>query len=524
LDRSDELQAFLDKRGIDDEEVISDLFSDHVHIYSTRALFPKNMQPNQRMDLSKKLNWFEKVGGGIIKRTKPQRFPGPSLTPQLKPWIDPHGRKRVEYHGPPTDKPLVNPETGKPLHPVQIKTPKQRAAHIKGKWHKGVNSTEVDVEVDTKKYDFFAGPRVQVVRSHTHRKMYEENPEKLLNHLLKQHAFKTVPELDEPHPVRFSEKRRGDAARIDFPRLSEERLPYSRVGHCQHEGPTKAAAMLCAIREEDTPELVINVPAMGAADDEELARFVRLYPEALEMRWFIHVDADCVLKGEVMNHALDTLESFESLGMEADIALPDPQPWLEWDAAGRDPEKEPKIKAFDDLRAEGGKLDDLIVMGRRETPYGLLEFVNQNKSSYSPTVYSNGARRDAELLKHLARRADLNGNYRLPPLRTIAKRLGWKDHKRVGRALESLTWGDPRFGGGKSAGAIDLVIGSYDVRRDHFSGKFDWKDAPVINVHPRLRAIQQPPWKLREARRQLRTAPEEETEESSPAAQVASAR
>jgi hypothetical protein len=550
---SDELRAWLTKRGIEDGAVIADLYSDHDSAEGTRALFPiDDLEPNQLVDLAKKIRWLEAVGGFHIHRREPSRFAAayeafwgtfsPPLTPQLKSWKDPLTRKRVGYHGEPTDEPIANPlydpkenpKARRFLHSVQIQTPHQARAHIAGRWHRGVNSQTVDIEQDVKKYDFLAAPRVSKTRAHTHRRMYEENPQKLLNHLCKRHALSNrqfglavpnelpkVPGIDEPHPVRFSKKLKGDAARIDFQRLAEERLPYAKLLYFQYEGSSKAAAMLCAIRRDGTQETVISVPSVSMNDPEELLRFLTLYPETRKMRWMICVDADGCLPGkeQVMNHAWDGQDLLEEQAIEADIILPDPQEWLQWYAAGQDPDKTPKVKAVDDLLGNGGSLDDIIVMGRREPLFGLAEWVNKHKSP-SYTNRSDGIFRDARVLAYLAKRAAPNGDMRVPPLRTIQRRLGWKDHKRVARALISLTWGDPKVGGGKSARAVDLVSGSYDIRRNHFSGEYEWKDAPVINVHPELRAAIGEPSRLGNLRAGLRNAPEERTEDSRQAVRV----
>jgi hypothetical protein len=518
---SDRLRGWLNDRGITRPELVAD-FEDFTTEERLRALFPDDLASNQARDLSKKINHLKEHGGAIIHRHPPPGFS--SLTPEIKPWVEMQGRKRVHYHGEPTDEPLYNPESGKQLHPIQVETPHGARFHIGGKWHKGENRDEVHVEVPPQKYTLLATAKVRKTRKHTHRKMYEQNSEKFYFHLLKQHAFGRVPELDEPHDVSYLEAIPGDHKAIDIPRPAVPLLKDAQLIHLVLEGPTKTRSLLEEILEQGTRESVCGILSVSMGAYDELERFVFLF--GLRGRHFmIWVDSDGrdPSKPEVIGHAKNYQGWLEKLGCKADIAVPLSPP----------AESSEDKWGLDDLRGQGFRyglsLDDSMVLGECKTPNGLSEWVTRYKSS-SYTNWRSGVSRDEELLEYLARRAHPGtGDVPLPPLRTIARGLGWdrnergrekRGHMRVWRGLRSLAGQrDERGKLGPGAMAIDVVRGSLGIRRNYFSGQTEYVDPAIVNVHPDLRATHEPDWPLGDLRRKLRAKKKGKTQMSTATAQ-----
>jgi hypothetical protein len=368
----EDLESFFEEHAIS-SEIGRGRYTQFESNEKTRPYYElTDLAENQERDLSKMLNWMEKTeeelvdaltkanpgkalegapetGGLIIHRTPPPGYP--PMTPELKPWTPMLGRKTVHYHGDPTTEPLFNPQTGKPLHQIQILTEDEAREHIDGRHHggngephSGTNSQEVHVSTPEQKYRFLASPIVYERRSGTHRRMFDRNRKMFANHLVKRHAFRRVPDVDEEHNHSYSEKLDSDADRIDLHSRALPLFESARRVFYVIEGCVKSDSVLSA------GEAVFSVPSVGMWLVPELETFIEEY--LLDKTVIVVPDADWAEKDQVAEQAKLCREFLLRYGLAAHIAAP--PLWT-------------GHKGIDDFRAAGGDLDDMEVLDW-ETP------------------------------------------------------------------------------------------------------------------------------------------------------------
>jgi hypothetical protein len=465
-----------------------------------RKMFPpdEELAPNQISNLSKSLNWLDNAwknqsnddpGGFVFARTPPPRLP--PITPQWKAWQPEPTRKRVAYHGPETDEQLLNPETHKPLHAIQIKTPHESREHIGGRWHKGTNRNDVHVEQEDKKYSFLTGPSAPYPWDHTHRKMFEAKDGSLEAHLRKwkEHKGQPAPDVDEPHTHMGSRTDPGDAKRIDMHRLAEPLFAEAKIALFGFEGTVKGDSMLSYVLDPERrmAASVLTTPSVTTWDCPELREVAERY--LLDKLVFLVVDADGRTNPDVWAQALLARTRLDQLGVRVVVAAP-PLALFE-----QTKDTEGEIKGVDDYLAAKHLLEELEVWDHDAPEYEIAAWAAAQKGERTVKnmrrqLDRRTRQRMARVLYGLSLHGDAQGSLALP-LRTFARVVGVSPWT-VPDALFDLE----ARGVIKIDGRIDLVKrwGKENTPGKWYGKKFypglDWQYKPplVTILDPALRA------------------------------------
>jgi hypothetical protein len=489
---SSRAEQWLDERGISREVWEQRPYEDFIDADATRALYePELLANNQLTDLRKMVNWMEgrmgkqenpDPGGIIIHRVRPPGFP--KITPELKTWKALPGRKLgPHYHGPKTDEPLFYGENR--LKDFQIWDPDSDKAikHMEGKRHQGENAPdprEPHVHEQPQKYRFLASPVVDGYYKHSHKKMFEkllENANQSFpNHLLKQHAFKLVPHIDEEHKHRypFKDKNAGVASRIDLHRLALPLLESAERAYFGIEGCPKADSILSHILKHSRAESVFSVPSVAQWDPprDELDLFAQQFLVGKQI--VVVPDADWAENWQVERQALLLRQRLRRLGLDVHIAAPPIE-----EGAERDEDGKLKRNGIDDYLAAGHALENLIVIGREPSLY-LPTWVAEQDGRI------DGVLTDANVLEDMSVHADDDG--KLNVSRTAIAGLHEKETSIISSIVSRL----------EARGAVKHTGGSLEVVEDFFSHRMRWKATPELELAVKLRPRKMPERRLAE--------------------------
>jgi hypothetical protein len=263
------------------------------------------------------------------------------------------------------------------------------------------------------------------------------------------------------------------AKRIDVnPLVTGDMLREAEILLFVIEGAQKgdtALSMILSRQLSPWKAAVLSVPAVGQWRARELPDFIRQYGQ--NKYWFVIADSDAHRNPQVMTQAFRCRRFLRNRGAKAYVMLP-PECFGVDEKAG-----------LDDFAGSrhGGHLRDCVVI-HRESDLG--QYLKHGWFDHPSFTSSFGGRRidrrtncatTGFLLSELA---DPEGFYQAS-YRAAGRHMGIH-HEQVRRHLEDL----------RQWGFVELVDGSFDTRRNEYTGRREWTSSPILKFHPSIRATQ----------------------------------
>ena len=465
MSRFDVEKFFLD-RGVSPEVVAARPYIRYtVDDRSSVRVAYRGLSPGQRAYMTKLAG---RSDGFVITRHAPPGLGLAPVYPELRPDV-PVATGPPTWHFHPSVRsiePPVHPQTGRLLRARQIHTAQAMRNHIE-RTHHGVNDEGVHCHEHEAKYTFCPNRSVEERWWHDHDEQYAGKAEERAAHVGRWHGG-----VDgsgrHAHVSKVKDRRGGLARRLDLHPLAVDPLESRSRLFFVLEGCIKADAVL------SQGEAVFSVPSVTLWEAPELKAFAERFLK--EKTVFIVVDADALVKGEVMTQAKLCLSFLRRCGVYAYVALPPADRLAEG------------IKGVDDYLGKGaGRIDDLVVLDW-ELGEELVLFLVEAAEEYS--WRHDRLERAGAALEGLALHAGESGTVRAS-LSTVARVMGVRPEQ-VSRGVVDLI--------ASEAVSVDrpLRLSRGAWRGDRYVRALEWEERPTITLREHVRAHPVPPRQVKD--------------------------